>query len=73
VSRMNFFVVFLSHYSIGFKSLLNSPFIFNISVRTRFVSLWTEKAVSGREDYAANFTDSTDGTTDKGKLSVCGL
>lgn len=50
---MTFFVVFLSHYRTGFKSLLISPFIFNLSVGPRFVSLWTEKAVSSREDYAA--------------------
>jgi len=70
---MKFFVVFLSQYRTGFKSLLVSPFIFNLSVRTRFVCLWTEKVASSREDYAAKYTDSTDGTTDKGTLSVCGL
>jgi hypothetical protein len=62
---MNFFVVFLSHYKTGFESLLVSPVIFNLSVRTRLVSLWTEKTASSREDYAANCNDSTDGTTDK--------
>jgi len=70
---MKFFVVFLNHYRTGFKSLLVSPFIFNLSVRTRFVSLWTEKAASSREDYAVKYTDSTDGTTDEGNLPVCGL
>jgi len=70
---MKFFVVFLSHYRNGFKSLLISPYIFNLSVRTRLVSLWTEAAASSTEDYAANYTDSTNGTTDKGNLPVCGL